>query len=92
MGTVMIGLGLLEAIKESDILGLAARDLSAEGVHGKPNWVFDIEKSMAKDPYPVSMGRFGLKNNTPSALHQGLGSFAGRYRSDQLCIPARKYF
>jgi CxxC motif-containing protein (DUF1111 family) len=77
MGTPMIGLGLLEAIKESDILALAARDLSAEGVHGKPNYVFDIEKSMAGNPYPVSMGRFGLKNNTPSVFHQSLGALRG---------------
>lgn len=77
MGTVMIGLGLLEAIKESDILDLAARDLSAEGIHGKPNYVFDIQKSMAGDPYPVSMGRFGLKNNTPSVFHQSLGALRG---------------
>ncbi len=77
IGTPMIGLGLLEAIKEADILALAQRDLSAEGVSGKANWVFDIEKSMAGDPYPVSMGRFGLKNNTPSVLHQSLGALRG---------------
>lgn len=77
MGTPMIGLGLLEAIRESDILALAARDLSDEGVHGKPNYVFDIQKSMAKDPYPVSLGRFGLKANTPSVFHQSLGALRG---------------
>lgn len=77
MGTPMIGLGLLEAIKESDILALAARDLSAEGVRGKPNWVLDIQKIMAGDVYPISMGRFGLKNNTPSVFHQGLGALRG---------------
>ncbi|MEK2644207.1 di-heme oxidoredictase family protein [Bdellovibrio sp. BCCA] len=77
IGTPMIGLGLLEAIKESDILALAARDLSSEGVSGKPNYVFDIQKSMVHDPYPVSMGRFGLKNNTPSVFHQSLGALRG---------------
>jgi CxxC motif-containing protein (DUF1111 family) len=77
IGTPMIGLGLLEAIKESDIRALAARDLSDEGVKGQVNMVFDIEKSMAGDPYPVSMGRFGLKNNTPSVFHQSLGALRG---------------
>jgi CxxC motif-containing protein (DUF1111 family) len=77
MGTPMIGLGLLEAIKESDIRALAARDLSAEGIHGKVNMVFDIQKSMSGDPYPVSMGRFGLKNNTPTVFHQSLGALRG---------------
>lgn len=77
IGTPMIGLGLLEAIKEEDILALAQKDLSAEGISGKPNWVFDIEKQMNKDPYPVSLGRFGLKANTPSVLHQSLGALRG---------------
>lgn len=77
IGTPMMGLGLLEAIRESDILALAARDLSDEGVSGRPNYVFDIEKSLAGDPWPVSMGRFGLKNNTPSVLHQSLGALRG---------------
>jgi CxxC motif-containing protein (DUF1111 family) len=77
IGTPMIGLGLLEAIKESDILALAQRDLSAEGIHGQMNFVFDIQKQMAGDLYPVSMGRFGLKNNTPSVFHQSLGALRG---------------
>ncbi|MNJ92711.1 Cytochrome c [compost metagenome] len=77
MGTVMVGLALLEAIKEEDIRALAARDLSAEGVKGQVNMVFDIQKALANDPYPVSMGRFGLKNNTPSVFHQSLGALRG---------------
>ncbi|WP_413583444.1 di-heme oxidoredictase family protein [Bdellovibrio sp. HCB288] len=77
MGTPMIGLGLLEAIKESDIRALAARDLSAEGISGQVNMVFDIEKSMRGEAYPVSLGRFGLKNNTPSVFHQSLGALRG---------------
>jgi CxxC motif-containing protein (DUF1111 family) len=77
IGTPMIGLGLLEAITEGDILALAARDLTNEGVHGKPNYVIDIEKQMAGNPYPISMGRFGLKNNTPSVFHQSLGALQG---------------
>jgi len=92
MGTPMIGLGLLEAIQESDILALAARDLSAEGVHGKPNFVFDIQKSMAGDPYPVSMGRFGLKNNTPSVFHQSLGALRGDIGVTNYAFPQESIF
>lgn len=77
IGTPMIGLGLLEAINEKDILAISKNDYSSEGVSGKPNWVFDIQKSMKKDPYPVSLGRFGLKANTPSVLHQSLGALRG---------------
>lgn len=77
MGTPMIGLGLLEAIPERDILALAARDLSAEGVRGRPNYVYDVEKNLAGDPRPLSLGRFGLKANTPSVFHQSLGALNG---------------
>lgn len=77
IGTPMIGLGLLEAIKEEDILAISQKDFSKEGVSGKPNWVFDIEKQLRGDAYPVSLGRFGLKANTPSVLHQSLGALRG---------------
>ncbi len=75
MGPPMIGLGLLEAIPEQDILALAQRDLSAHGISGKPNYVFDIQKKMAGDVWPVSLGRFGLKASTPSVYHQSMGAF-----------------
>lgn len=74
MGTPMIGLGLLEAIPEEDILALANRDLSAQGISGKPNYVFDVLKQMAGDSYPVSLGRFGLKANTPTVYQQTMGA------------------
>lgn len=73
----MIGLGLLEAITPSDILALAQRDLSALGISGKPNWVIDREKQLRGDVLPISLGRFGLKANTPSVLHQSLGALQG---------------
>jgi CxxC motif-containing protein (DUF1111 family) len=92
MGTPMIGLGLLEAIPEADILALAKRDLSAEGVHGKPNYVYDIEKQMAGDPYPVSLGRFGLKANTPSVFHQALGALNGDMGVTNYAFPIESIF
>ncbi|WP_413290671.1 di-heme oxidoredictase family protein [Bdellovibrio sp. HCB337] len=92
IGTPMIGLGLLEAIKESDIIALAARDLSKEGVHGKANYVFDIEKQMAGNPYPVSIGRFGLKNNTPSVFHQSMGALQGDIGVTNYAFPLESIF
>jgi CxxC motif-containing protein (DUF1111 family) len=73
----MIGLGLLEAIEEKDILALANRDLSSWGIKGRPNWVYDIEKQKNNFVNVYSLGRFGLKANTPSVLHQSLGAFHG---------------
>lgn len=77
VGPPMIGLGLLEAISEKDILTIAATDYSSEGVSGRPNWVLDVQKQMQNDPHPISLGRFGLKANTPSVLHQSLGALNG---------------
>lgn len=92
MGTPMIGLGLLEAIPEKDILALAARDLSAEGVHGKPNYVYDVEKDRAGNPFPVSLGRFGLKANTPSVFHQALGALNGDIGVTNFAFPVESIF
>jgi CxxC motif-containing protein (DUF1111 family) len=79
MGMPVFGLGLLEAIPAADILALAdPQDADADGISGKPNYVFDQVKFMQGDPEPVSLGRFGWKANTPSVAAQG----AGAYRSD----------
>jgi CxxC motif-containing protein (DUF1111 family) len=73
----MMGLGLIEAIPEKQILDLAARDLTAWGIRGEPNWVLDQVKWLQGQLYPVSLGRFGLKANTPSVLHQAMGALRG---------------
>ncbi|MBX2995151.1 MAG: thiol oxidoreductase [Bdellovibrionaceae bacterium] len=77
MTPAMMGLGLVEAIPEKQILDLAKRDLSAWGIKGEPNWVLDQVKWMKGQLYPVSLGRFGLKANTPSVLHQSMGALRG---------------
>lgn len=92
IGTPMIGLSLLEAIREEDILALAKRDLSAEGVSGKPNYVLDVEKKMQGDVYPISLGRFGLKANTPSVLHQSLGALNGDLGVTNYAFPIESIF
>ena len=85
IGMPMIGLGLLNAIPEADILALAdVNDSDADGISGKPNWVCDKEKydkcheagNCDTNP-PISLGRFGWKANTPTVAHQGLGAMRG---------------
>lgn len=68
----MIGLGLLDAVPESTILGFADEaDGNGDGISGKPNYVYDIETKSIK------MGRFGWKSNQPNLKQQVAGAFAG---------------
>ncbi len=68
----MIGLGLLEAIPEEDILALAdPDDLDGDGISGKPNWVTDIADGALK------LGRFGWKAGAPSIRVQSASAFSG---------------
>lgn len=68
----VIGMGLLEAIPESEILA-NARDQAAAGgpIQGKPNRVWD---AVAQKEV---IGRFGWKANTGSVAHQSGGAFQG---------------
>jgi CxxC motif-containing protein (DUF1111 family) len=68
----MIGLGLLEAIDEDDILARAdADDADGDGISGRPNYVWDqASESML-------LGRFGWKANQPSLAQQSAGAFLG---------------
>ena len=68
----MAGLGLLEAIPESEILANARDQAAAPGpVKGQPNRVWDAfaQKEV--------IGRFGWKANTGSLAHQSAGAFLG---------------
>jgi len=68
----LIGVGLLEAIPEADILDNAARQAAAPGpVKGQPNRVWDAfaEREM--------LGRFGWKANVATIAHQSAGAFRG---------------
>jgi CxxC motif-containing protein (DUF1111 family) len=61
----IFGIGLLEAIPEEIILGLADPDDSdGDGISGRPNFVWDSEKQ------EVSLGRFGWKASKSSAFEQ----------------------
>ncbi len=68
----MAGLGLLEAIPDSEILANARDQAAAPGpIKGQPNRVWDAfaQKEV--------VGRFGWKANTGSLAHQSAGAFNG---------------
>jgi CxxC motif-containing protein (DUF1111 family) len=60
----VIGLGLLEAIPDADILARARIAPDADGVKGTPNFVYDPETG------DVRLGRFGWKASKASLRHQ----------------------
>lgn len=61
----VFGTGLLEAIKESDIITLAdENDDNRDGVSGRPNFVWNVREET------FEIGRFGWKANTPTLLQQ----------------------
>ncbi|HEY8928132.1 MAG TPA: di-heme oxidoredictase family protein [Mucilaginibacter sp.] len=66
----MFGLGLLEAVPESEIVALQdVNDANGDGIKGKANYVWDpITKSKL-------LGRFGWKANTASILTQVASAF-----------------
>ena len=65
----MIGLGLLEAVHEADILANAAAD-RGDGVRGRPNWVID-----ARTGKPA-LGRFNWKASQPTVEQQSAVAFS----------------
>lgn len=68
----MIGLGLLEAIDETDILALAdPDDRDGDGISGRANRVWS-----AAHGKPM-LGRFGWKAGSPSVDEQSQEAFAG---------------
>ncbi len=66
----IIGLGLLEAVTESTILGFAAAN-NTNGISGRANYVHEVESDLKK------IGRFGWKANQPSIRQQVAGAFSG---------------
>ena len=68
----IIGMGLLEAIPEANILGLAdPDDANGDGISGRPNYVSDVKKGSS------TLGRFGWKANQPTLEQQAAGAFLG---------------
>ena len=68
----MIGLGLLDAIAEKDILALAdPDDADGDGISGRPNRVWSASLNR------MALGRFGLKAGKATITDQTAGAFAG---------------
>jgi CxxC motif-containing protein (DUF1111 family) len=68
----MIGLGLLEAIPEEQILAHAdPDDRDGDGISGRPNQVWSAERQQ-----PM-LGRFGWKAGNPTLLQQASEALAG---------------
>lgn len=67
----MIGLGLLEAVPQEDIVMLAdPDDADGDGISGKPSWVKDANGNLV-------LGRFGWKASMPTIRAQSAGAFSG---------------
>lgn len=68
----MIGLGLLEAIPESDIRAIAdPDDRDGDGISGRWNEVWSAETGK------LALGRFGWKAGQPTVIQQTADAFAG---------------
>jgi CxxC motif-containing protein (DUF1111 family) len=68
----MIGLGLLEAVADADILAHAdPDDADGDGISGRPNRVWSAEHGQ------VMLGRFGWKAGEPTIAQQGSHAMVG---------------
>src|SRR3569623_3431976 len=68
----MIGLGLVEAIPQEDILAHAdPDDANHAGISGKPNWVKDLQSGQ------IMLGRFGWKAGAPTFRTKSADVYAG---------------
>lgn len=68
----VFGLGLLEAIPESEILmHQDIEDINQDGISGKANYVYDFVSGTTQ------IGRFGWKANTATILEQCAGAYLG---------------
>ena len=68
----IIGMGLLEAIDEKELIAAADPDDSdGDGISGRVNKVWDVERN------EQAVGRFGWKANQPTVRQQVASAFAG---------------
>lgn len=72
IGQQIIGLGLLEAISEADILSYQSSvEASIQQVTGRANYVYNVETNQNE------IGRFGWKANQPTLRQQVAGALNG---------------
>ncbi len=63
----MIGMGLIDAISEEDMLSYAdPEDKDRDGISGKPNRVWSVEHNK------FMLGKYGWKAEIPTLNHQGM--------------------
>lgn len=68
----LVGMGLLEAIPEREVVARAdPDDADGDGVSGRPNRVWNSSTER------VELGRFGWKANQPTVAQQVAGAFLG---------------
>ena len=68
----VFGLGLLEAVSETDILSrVDENDTNGDGISGKANYVWDAVNNK------TSLGKFGWKANQPTLLQQTAAAYNG---------------
>ena len=78
----MIGLGLLEAVPEEQILANAdPDDANKDGIRGKPNLVWSREHDR------LMLGRFGWKAGVPTIAQQAAEAFDGDIGLSTTMIP-----
>ena len=78
----MIGLGLVEAIPEAEILALAdPDDADGDGISGRANRVWSARHGR------LTLGRFGWKAGVPSIEEQAARAFAGDLGLSSALVP-----
>lgn len=87
----LVGLGLLEAIPDNDILrGADPDDQDQDGISGRANRVWDVKNQR------MALGRFGHKANQPTVLQQTAAAFRGDIGitnslfPEENCMPAQR--
>lgn len=87
----LMGIGLIEAIPEREVLANASVQAAMAGpIKGQVNRVWDAPSQQ------MVLGRFGWKANTGTLAHQSAGAFRGDigvtspWAPDEACTPAQK--
>jgi len=78
----VIGLGLLEAVPEAQVLAIAIAQAAGHLVSGRPNYVWDAVHQR------FALGRFGWKANNPSLVQQTAGAYNGDMGITTALFPA----
>ena len=72
IGQQTIGLGLISALPDNEILRFADEfDNDSDGISGKPNYVWNQQESA------ITLGKYGWKANTPTLKQQIASAFHG---------------